>query len=153
MKKFDLGQAIQLLANIGVLAGIIFLAFELRQNNEFARAEARNAMTQSIYTLLEMQQDPRWIAALERADEGQDPTFEDTIMLGSVTSAVFRHFENAFFQRQFGVYSEGQFAAETEQLRSALEDPRFAEYWDAEQSSHAVEFREFVNAIIEQMAD
>lgn len=110
-------------------------------------------MTESIYTLLEMQHDPRWIAALERVEGGQDPTFEDTIMLSSVASAIFRHFENAFFQRQFGVYSVGQFAAETQQLRSALEDPIYAEYWDAEQSSHAVEFQEFVNGIIEQMAD
>ena len=41
MKKLDLGQALTILANVGVIAGIIFLAFELRQNNEFLAAEAR----------------------------------------------------------------------------------------------------------------
>ena len=34
MKKIDLGQAVSILANVGVLAGILFLAVELRQNNE-----------------------------------------------------------------------------------------------------------------------
>ncbi len=34
MKKIDLGQAIQALANVGVLAGIIFLAVEVRQNQD-----------------------------------------------------------------------------------------------------------------------
>ena len=39
MKKIDLGQTITILANIGVIAGIIFLAFELRQNNELLVAQ------------------------------------------------------------------------------------------------------------------
>ena len=41
MKSFDLGQFVQTLANVGVIAGIVFLAFELRQNNELMEAEAR----------------------------------------------------------------------------------------------------------------
>jgi len=32
MKKIDLGQSIAILANIGVIAGIIIVAYELRQN-------------------------------------------------------------------------------------------------------------------------
>jgi len=41
MKKIDLGQSIQILANLGVIAGIIFLGFELRQNNEHLASQAR----------------------------------------------------------------------------------------------------------------
>ena len=33
MKKIELGQLIQIVANLGVIAGIVFLAVELRQNN------------------------------------------------------------------------------------------------------------------------
>ena len=43
MKKIDLGQAITILANVGVIAGILFLGIELRQNNELMEAEARRA--------------------------------------------------------------------------------------------------------------
>jgi hypothetical protein len=41
MKKIDVGQFIAILANLGVLAGIAFLAVELRQSNELISAEAR----------------------------------------------------------------------------------------------------------------
>ena len=41
MKNIDLGQTIQIIANVGVIAGIIFLAVELQQNNDFLAAEAR----------------------------------------------------------------------------------------------------------------
>ena len=48
MKKIDLGQTIQILANIGVLAGIVFLAIELRQNNELLASEARRNRAASV---------------------------------------------------------------------------------------------------------
>ena len=48
MKSSDLGKFVQTLANVGVIAGIVFLAFELRQNNELMEAEARfNRLTVS----------------------------------------------------------------------------------------------------------
>ena len=34
MKKIDLGQTLSILANLGVIAGIVFLAIEVRQNQE-----------------------------------------------------------------------------------------------------------------------
>ena len=39
MKKIDLGQSITILANLGVIAGIVFLAFELQQNNQLLEAQ------------------------------------------------------------------------------------------------------------------
>ena len=33
MKKLDLGQTVSILANLGVIAGIVFLGIEIRQNN------------------------------------------------------------------------------------------------------------------------
>jgi hypothetical protein len=40
MKNIDLGQTITILANIGVITGIVFLGFELRQNNQILIAQA-----------------------------------------------------------------------------------------------------------------
>ena len=53
MKKIDLGQTITILANIGVIAGIAFLAVDLRQNNELMRAAARDAQNARIQEYVE----------------------------------------------------------------------------------------------------
>lgn len=57
MKKFDIGYTIQILANVGVIAGIVFLAFELRQNNEHMAAQGRfnrvSLVAQQFRTLAE----------------------------------------------------------------------------------------------------
>ena len=46
MKKIDLGQTIQILANVGVIAGIVFLATEVRQNQ--ASLEEANRLNERM---------------------------------------------------------------------------------------------------------
>lgn len=48
MRNLDLGQTITILANLGVIAGIVFLGIELRQNNELIEAQARYVRTERI---------------------------------------------------------------------------------------------------------
>jgi hypothetical protein len=45
MKRIDLGQTIAILANVGVIAGIVFLALELRQNQ--ASLDEANALNRA----------------------------------------------------------------------------------------------------------
>ena len=42
MKKIDVGQTINTLANLGVIAGILFLGLELQQNNALMESAARS---------------------------------------------------------------------------------------------------------------
>lgn len=46
MKRLDLAQTFQILANVGVIAGIVFLGVELQQNNDVLTAQARLQRTQ-----------------------------------------------------------------------------------------------------------
>jgi len=41
MKRIEPGQLMTFLANVGVLGGLLLLAFELQQNNELMEADAR----------------------------------------------------------------------------------------------------------------
>lgn len=54
MKKIDRGQTISLLANIGVLIGILLLVFELNHNRVVTEAQTRSAITASIIQLSQM---------------------------------------------------------------------------------------------------
>lgn len=48
MKKIDLGQAISILANIGVIAGIVFLVVEIQQNTAAIRSQSSIAINDSL---------------------------------------------------------------------------------------------------------
>jgi len=45
MQKIELGQTITILANVGVIVGIVFLSIEINQSNRIATYEARSALT------------------------------------------------------------------------------------------------------------
>jgi len=50
MKRIDLGQTIGILANLGVLVSIAFLAYEMRQNTTAIREEALEARSNAELT-------------------------------------------------------------------------------------------------------
>ena len=47
MKKIDLGQTITIFANVGVILGIVLLAYELHQNNELLESQANLILLQN----------------------------------------------------------------------------------------------------------
>ena len=51
MKKLEFGQTVSILANLGVIAGIVFLGVELRQNNQLLETEVREARNQRLIEL------------------------------------------------------------------------------------------------------
>ena len=79
MKKFDLGQTFTILANVGVIAGIIFLALEIQQANRIALVtaeyELRNsfsAINEAVFTNTELAEFLYQTNELGGAIEGSD---------------------------------------------------------------------------------
>jgi hypothetical protein len=68
MKNINLGQAIQILANVGVLAGIVLLAIELRQNNELLGFEHRANLNDRIQGNAEIVLENRYLLELLNKD-------------------------------------------------------------------------------------
>ena len=51
MKKIDLAQIVTMLANIGVVVGLVFLTLEIRQNTAQMRTQGAYSIYQSVETL------------------------------------------------------------------------------------------------------
>ena len=48
MKKIDLGQTITILANLGVLLGLVFVGLQIRQSTQELRSEGARSITESV---------------------------------------------------------------------------------------------------------
>ncbi len=110
MKKIDLGQTITILANVGVIAGIVFLGVELRQNNELMAADARfnllSARTES-FTIQAVESE---LAAILIKDRNREPLTEvEDLRIQAYWTRVFRVLEWSYFElpNQRG-WAEGQ---------------------------------------------
>ncbi len=70
----DVSEAIGILANIGVIAGIIFLALELRQNNSLLTAQARYSLRQYRSDVADTIMAPHVLEATHRYAGGENVT-------------------------------------------------------------------------------
>ena len=107
MKKIDLGQTISTLANIGVIAGIVFLAIEIQQNSEALGVQAqqnRQNVRRSI--MVRTVDNPELARALYKAENGEDLTSFEQFILDQ--EAIFRivNWEIVFSEVQEGLLGE-----------------------------------------------
>jgi len=104
MKKIDIGQTVSILANIGVIAGIVFLGVELRQNNELLLAQAnlaRNNIRNNDVLLPATNPDVG--KALLKYWSGETLTDYEELILARVARANIHNLEYVFFE-----YSQGR---------------------------------------------
>jgi hypothetical protein len=106
LKKLDPGQIVTILANIGVIAGIVFLGFELEQNNNLLRAQASyNLLQDRIFYREAGMNDPEVAEFWVRAKSGNP--------LSAVDEQRLRFFAEILivqWQNEHGQYAEGNLA-------------------------------------------
>lgn len=140
MNKIDIGQTISVLANVGVIAGIVFLAIELRQNNELLRAEARAARTasrQGNAELLIGNPDLRRVIAKTRA--GGQLTFEESMLIRSYFGHAYTGWQYSWREYEEGLVDLDSIPVEgwRTQIRNF---PGAMDYWLDQSSNFRPDF-------------
>lgn len=108
MKKIDLGQTINTLANIGVILGIVFLAFEINQNNSQLTAQSRyNYFRTRIDFSLLSATDPVLTPVLAKAALGEALSPEEDVLMNSFAIAALDAWRYEFLE-----YNDGRLSIE-----------------------------------------
>ena len=83
MKRLDIGQSIAILANLGVIVGIVFLAFEITQNNDLLREQVRSGIVSEVGSLnAALYENAGGIGSIVfRTRDGEDLTAEEAYRL------------------------------------------------------------------------
>ena len=113
MKKIDLGQTIGILANIGVIAGIFFLAVEIRQNNEALGVQARMERQAARRAIMTRAVDNSQLArAMRKAQQGETLTADEEFVLEQEMLFRIVNWEIVFRDVQDGLLSEDDMTLE-----------------------------------------
>ena len=107
MKKLDLSKMIGILANVGVIAGIVFLGIELQQNNELLETEARFEQAGrgiEAYTLLVTA--PGLANAVAKLRTGDELDVTEQVQLQAYAWRVFRNFQWQYDEMRRGTLDE-----------------------------------------------
>lgn len=138
---------VTILANVGVIAGIAFLAFELRQNTLVARSEASQTIQAHIVSILGMTTDPSLADVVGRGST--DPsslTQQEWVQFQSFWTLTFASYENMYFQVIEGAYDAQRADGWWQMMRNHLENSGVRDHWESRQFLFAPEFRNFVDS-------
>jgi hypothetical protein len=129
MKKIDISQTIQILANVGVIAGIVFLGVEIRQNNETLVIQARLAREAILRDSTTRRLDNIELArATVKARAGGTLSDDEEFLLNQLNGAIFVDRLLIYQQVQDGLLRPEEIPVET--WRNALQEfPRMREAW------------------------
>ncbi len=150
MKNIKVGQAIGVLANVGVIVGIVFLVIELQQNREMMRAQTRNELSQGIVELMTVLATNAELASLRRrADNAEELTEDETYRYETFTRAVFRYWENVHYQYRLGLYDQLEFERQRDAWASyAARSKAMVDYWCEIRIEFSPEFSAEMNGIL-----
>jgi len=98
----DIGQILSIGANIGVIAGLVFLAMEVRQNNKFLAAQARYSLRQYRSDIADSLMLPNVIEATHKWARGEEITPEERSTGFMVAIKMLE-----LWEWQYGEYSAG----------------------------------------------
>ena len=152
MKKIDLGQTVGILANVGVLCGILLLAYELAQNRQMMRAQTRNELSRGLTEVLSLTAVGDELADMVvRANRGEELTATESYRLGTRSELVFRYWENVHYQYRQDLYDESEFSRHRDTMEAVLtEDPSLIGFWCGERMLYSEPFMIMIDELLER---
>ena len=151
MKKIDLGQTLGLLANLGVIIGILLLVFELNQNRDMMRAQTRNELSRGLADVLSLTISDAYLSEIAiRANAGDELSAPDALRLAQWYELAFRYWENVHYQYRQGLYDESEFTRHADTMAVVLvRMPGLARYWCGDRLRYSIPFMEFMDGLLE----
>ena len=127
------------LGAIGVIATVIYLAFQIRQNTNSIQGSTQQALMSqeiSIYALLAQYSNVfrRGCASIEDLDADEVVTFEYLV------SAFLSQSYSAYVQYQRNLITESVWAAYLADYKNIIENPGFRLAWSKIRSAFPIEF-------------
>jgi hypothetical protein len=126
LKKSDLRRTVEIVANVGVIAGIVFLAVELSQNTDAQRSQTVQALQTEFREIFDFS--PELLSASFKSPA--DRTDEERFLRRQFFSRVMRIYENQWYQFERGYLDEELFRGYQQHMRITLASDDLRELWN-----------------------
>ena len=150
MKKIELGHTITILANIGVIAGIVFLAIELNQNTQQLALELRWQVNQRIVDnnrdLMGANPLPAFIKSVTDPEE---LTFDEFQVAVALVFNFLNVWEDHYFLYQAGLIADEEWKDFVREDITFTLGYRFAQaFWEDAKANYEPEMVSYVDSLL-----
>lgn len=137
----------QIVAAIGVIASLFYLAAQIRQNTKSQRSVVVDSLTSSLIALLEPQANPPVMRSFAAAvEDWHGASEEDRMRAIAMLFTTFKLFENAWFQQRQGTLDPEQWEGWDRHIRVYYHRPGVQAWWMDRRTMFAPGFRNYVEA-------
>jgi hypothetical protein len=160
MNTEKLNQWLTLIANVGVLIGIIFLALEMSQNTSMMQAQIRQGITENTTDfLLGIGTNLDASTAFYRGRSGiRDEDIElppgavERSMWGLMIQANFRLWENEWYQYQKSLFEESEIDARKNVWANLIStNAGYLEHWELSHENYSLDFGAEIDRILAEL--
>lgn len=121
MDSQKLNNWLTLAANVGVIAGIVFLAIEIRQNSDMIRAQTRTQLAEQVTELFSVNMNDKGYAdVLLRGNNLGELTAVEQYQYFRHRSAWLNYWNNVVYQYRMGMYDEAEFDLQMAVIRNDM---------------------------------
>jgi len=143
-----------LVANLSVVAGIVFLAAEMRQNTEAIQAQTRDSLTEKQMEFSGWVATNRDLADVFRRGQRAGYAALDSTevtMFTLLVHGIFREWENSFYQYERGLFTPEEFQGRVERWRLSLDERGYRQYWASQRNVFSPSFRAEIDRIVAEV--
>ena len=148
----NINKWLMLASNIGVIAGIFFLAIEVQQNTKMMNAQTRDAMTERLTNWQMAIATEQYAASTYfKGNSGQelDVVNGERLSFLFMINANLRIWENEWYQFQIGLFEEDEFNPRLERWARTMNSPGYQQSWPIFRDQFSQDFREIINSMVD----
>ena len=145
---------VELTSVVAIIFSLVFLALEVKQSNQLAKAEIRQALNVTDMEVYKVQMEEDIIAkALYKINKNIPIDDYEEYQLNEFQRFNFRDFDNSFYQYRIGLFDENVWFAYRRIIKSLLTENYIMLMWGNSNQSFSIEFQDEVNNIIKEIKD
>jgi hypothetical protein len=150
-----LNDWLQVIGLFGVIASLLFVGLQMKQDREIALSAATQARTETtIQNIMGLMSNPQYLSAVEKYLNGDDDDvtpIERFVVDRLGTTALF-NFENVHFQYQQGFIPPERWSASRETLKGLLKTPFGPRrFYEVNPSTWRAPFQQVVDELIAEI--
>jgi len=143
----------ELLAAMGVLVSLLYLAHQIKQNTLVGRSMARQGISSlAVAGGAFFAENKEVTELLFRALNGDPPDGPEGLRLQAACYMIMRQYENIHYQSDLGMLSQSEWTGFRENLKLFYRTDLFRNYWPQEAHLFSPSYRAEVEAIITETA-
>ena len=150
MKNFDYVQLVSLLANVGVVLGLVFLGIELYQSNQMNRTSAwNNLLRTGIEFNDSIAQNPDLAEVLAKSNSNEDLTEAESIRLQAFAAASMQRVWFDYQQIKAGIITPEELRTRIPRFKALLARfPSVKVLYEEGRDGYSKEFQRFVDRCV-----